>query len=66
MKVEVKEKEVKYPCLMINEDMNIIVLFTSRDCGVSVNHPDDYLKYSEHWDTDVFKPFNGTVTLSND
>jgi hypothetical protein len=65
---EKKEKE-EYPKLMVSS-IGRIVLFTSYKKGVLVDPnevlTDDIGCYSNCWAMDDFKPFNGTVTLSND
>jgi len=72
MKVTVKETkaegEIKYPCLMIYEDGDI-VLFESAKKGVMFRNNDSGYKvdlYSTCFSTDRFKPFYGTITLGND
>lgn len=61
-----EKKGIEYPCLMIYED--ILVFFHKKDCGMIVNGGGSRLlgDYSEMWDSMKFKPFNGSVTLSND
>lgn len=73
MRVEVKENNhQKYPCLMENE--HAIIFVTGKGAegydGVKVFNKNgcrlagDIQK--ENWFDDSFKPFNGTITLSND
>jgi len=61
--------DIKYPCLMISS-VGRIVMFNSYKCGVQINTVSsgnleigDYLNC---WAIEDFKPFNGSVTLSND
>lgn len=76
MKVTVTEKEnekdIEFPCLMKWDD--IIILATKKVgneiCGTTVNRSSGWNigTYSDDWSglKDGFKPFNGTITLSND
>ena len=71
MKVEIREKadEVKYPRLMIHKEMNYLVLFNNESSGMviyskNINSPCG--DYSEYWDSTLFRPFNGEITLKND
>ena len=70
MKVEVKDKvsEVKYPCLMITEEKDLIVLFISSTKGICVmsDHPNFKVgEYSNVWCMMSFVPFDGEITLKN-
>ena len=73
MKIVVDEKnckgEIKYPCLMKAENGNI-VLFSCYGEGMCIRSDNarfyDVGDYAEDWDMDCFKPFNGTIILSND
>ena len=73
MKIEIdnkekKEKEIIYPCLMIS-DSGRIVFFTEPMKGVLLEDPSGvHKRYStdEEWGMFHFKPFNGTIKLSND
>lgn len=64
---EVKQ-EVKFPCLMIGNN-SLIVMFLHYDWGVVVSKGDTNWSVGDHmksgWAKTVFKPFNGTVELSN-
>jgi len=71
MKVEVNEKaktvEIVYPCLMIS-DQGKIVLFIRNGEGTALNDARwTYIgEFNKGWDMDNFKPFHGTITLSNE
>lgn len=70
MKSVVTSKGVdrSYPCLMKLKVSWLIVLFNNEKCGVVVS-PDENTQtgdYSEHWKINVFEPFHGSITLSND
>ena len=70
MKVTVKDKssEIEYPCLMIS-DSGTIVLFREHENGVCLKQGNTFVKlgdYSNSWDMNVFNPFAGSVTLSNE
>ena len=65
MKVKVKEnkgKEIKYPCLMLSNVDNKIVLFYAYCKGTHLKTGG----YSEVWNMNAFTPFNGSITLEND
>ena len=71
MKVEVKDSvsEIKYPCLMITEEKDLIVLFVSSTKGICVmsDHPNFKVgEYSNGWAIDNFNQFDGEITLKND
>ena len=71
MKVEVKDKvsEIKFPCLMVTEEYDVIVLFTSSTKGICVmsDHPNFKVgEYSNGWVIENFKLFDGEITLKND
>ena len=61
--VKKEDKGITYPCLMKGR-FGVIVLFTGYDCGVCLDNGN--VHYSEDWDTEGFKPLEGSVTLSND
>jgi hypothetical protein len=74
MKVEVKEneteKELQFPCLMIHENGMIIIATEKRKNGyngsvlINVNTT---VNVGEHGVfNQMFKPFKGSITLSND
>ena len=75
MKVEVNEskteKKIEFPCLMIHEKTGNVIIATGKtSCnyiGVMVNQDELHGigRYSETW-VDTFKPFKGSITLSND
>ena len=60
------KKEIEYPCLMIN-NTGLIVFFNKKEHGLTMNHNNYYNigHYSDVWCMEVFKPFNGTIELSN-
>jgi ribosome-associated toxin RatA of RatAB toxin-antitoxin module len=71
MKLEVNNKEqnaeIKYPCLMISDNYECIVLMQKEETGIALKHENQEMGYfSNMWDMSEFKPFNGTITLSND
>ena len=71
MKVEIREKayEVKYTRLMIHKEMGFIVLFKDKQKGMIVSSNSEQFNighYSEYWDSTLFRPFNGEITLKND
>ena len=59
-----KEKDIEFPCLMIKGDIVIIATYIDgkKMFGTSLKTG----KYSENWSAELFKPFNGTITLQND
>jgi hypothetical protein len=72
MKIEINNKEqntdIKFPCLMISDNENTVIIATEKK---SDNLHGFALKsgfgihFSKDWDMSVFKPFNGSITLSN-
>ena len=72
MKVTVKEnkveQETKFPCLMISKESERIVLFEEDGRGtLLVDISGIYtLGSSSGWVMQGFKPFNGTIELSNE
>lgn len=69
MKVEVKEKDEnpEYPKIM-DGGRGVLVLFDKQKSGVVLRGDGEYKigYYSCMWEMKEFKPFNGTITLSND
>ena len=66
---EEKAIEIKYPCLMISNDNQIVVLFDRRGSGYVVyserqTQPFGY--YSNSWVMPSFELFKGTIELTND
>jgi len=57
----------EYPCLKINRDMEVVVLFTYAGWGVVINslNSDFCLGYTYSFKELSFTTFNGTVTLEN-
>jgi hypothetical protein len=75
MKVEINNKEqnteIKFPCLMINKNLKIIVLATSINFETNSLSGTCVTKkgigvYSIDWTANEYTPFNGSITLSND
>lgn len=75
MKIEVKETkkegEIKYPCLMISSFDHVTVLFIEENIGMKIceDIPRSFRNlgyFSTGWNMENFKPFHGTITLSND
>ena len=55
----------EFPKLMCSD--KLVVMFLKKDCGIVV-YPDSLWEigyYSENWTHNVFKDYNGTITLSN-
>jgi hypothetical protein len=74
MKVEINNKEqnteIKFPCLMESEDGKTVIVATSYKDeenieGFALKNPHS-IHHSIYWHKKVFKPFNGSITLSND
>ena len=63
-----QNKEIKYPCLMISDDSQTIILFDKFESGMVVSYSEHHKLgcYADDWDMKVFKPFTGTITLQND
>lgn len=64
------EKKNEFPCLMEYEDKdaNFVVLFTSIGCGTVVFEKKGFHgmgNYSDCWDMECFRIFNGKITLEN-
>jgi hypothetical protein len=71
MKSVVKENPVPalaFPCLLVSQGSDIIVLFTEDSTGTVVSGNGAYRvgEFCKTWNMNTFKPFSGTVTLSND
>jgi len=75
MKSTINEQNTKtkseYPCLKVIEvnGLKTVVLFEAPQSGVCVysnNRNNEFFEKSTMWSESAFKPFNGTVTLSND
>jgi hypothetical protein len=71
MKIEVNNKEqnteIEFPCLMISDDSECIVLMHKEEIGIALKHENQEIGYfSNNWDMSEFKPFKGTITLSNE
>lgn len=75
VKVEVsgyQDDDIKYPCLMISNDGDTIVLFTDPRVGTCVSNKSksefatNVGMHDSTWITSLFKPFKGSITLSNE
>jgi hypothetical protein len=76
MKVEVKvfeenQEEIKFPCLMISNQTGNIVLFSCDKKGVVLLRGENPTlwkigDYGNDFAMENFKPFKGSITLSND
>jgi len=72
MKVEVNKVEksdgIEFPLLMISSDGSIILAFEFNENGningAYLNDSDSC--FQDEFVLEAFKPFNGTITLSND
>lgn len=60
--------ELEYPCLMVGSH-GTVVLFRANKCGTAVvtggNSKRNVGEYRTDWIMDVFKPYTGSLTLSN-
>ena len=70
MKIEINNKEqnteIKFPCLMVSKNGNIVIMTKQKE-GFAVKHNSEKIGYySTDWDMSVFKPFTGSITLSNE
>lgn len=72
VKVKVNESEEeltkKYPCLM-KSDKGLVVLFYEAGVGTVIVPGKSMYEIGNHlkkWADDQFKPFHGTVELSNE
>lgn len=66
VKAEYKLIELRYPFLMKSETGEI-VFFVSDKCGFQLNETETFQQgYSDDWIMSDFKPFPGTITLSNE
>lgn len=64
-----QEPKIKYPCLMIDDKCDRIVLFINGYAGIVVYGGDGDIPMgisSSSWDMSLYRPFEGSVTLSND
>ena len=70
IKVSLKEKYIshkEFPKLMIANN-NLIVLFIKEGVGMVVNNDGiyDFGRYSETWQSKLFKDYNRKLILKND
>lgn len=71
-----KEQELKFPCLMISDNQQIILALSMRERGnsfyyeaITLDPGETYNKngdYSEDYIACAFSPFHGSITLEND
>ena len=69
VKPKKESDKIQYPCLMVSDD--VIVLFISDQRGIvvaeSASCPNYKIgHYSASWVMSGFKPYSGSVELSND
>lgn len=69
-KVEDKDKEIEFPCLMIDKNNKIYQVNQIKDDfikGIMVFDPTNKFKtiYSGSFKNDELKPFNGEITIKN-
>lgn len=66
--IQLKDTDWNKPQLLINTESDRVIISTGRQSdersfsGIDV----ESCEYSEYWLKECFKPFNGTITLSND
>lgn len=69
IKSMVEDKDCnKYPCIMIMKN-GITVLFEEPSCGTVINAGNSIHSigsYSDRFAMDMFKPFHGSVTLTQE
>jgi hypothetical protein len=64
---EVKASKIKYPILM-DDGRNLVVLFTKDSTGTVLSSRNGFWQLGTpyaNWNIDVFRPYRGTVVLSN-
>ena len=72
MKIEIKEaeqkEEIEYPIVMESTDSDLTIFFTVPNKGFVLIEGDNCKlgDYSEGWAMDEFKPFKGTITITQD
>lgn len=68
-KISIEENGIEYPCLMWDERDGRVLLFIRRGAGIVIHNPKNANHigvYYETWVMSLFKPYHGTITLSND
>jgi uncharacterized pyridoxamine 5'-phosphate oxidase family protein len=75
MKIEINNKEqnteIKFPCLMISNDGKAVIVATkegdrpTRIEGFALKDKEG-VHFCTKWMKENFKPFNGSITLSNE
>ena len=70
IKREEADQVIKYPCLMEHtRSPGLVVLFYKPECGTIIanrgNIADEIGDYNTIWIMENFKPFKGTIELSN-
>lgn len=66
MKVEVNETEIKFPCLMVSETGQIVLMVKPKSGFVIKSRVNTIGYYSCNWDMSCLAPLNESITLSND
>lgn len=75
MKVEIQskeeKKEIKFPCLMIGKNDEIIMVLKKREHGgydgIQLLPKYEFrYEYATTWSDTYYQPFKGKVTLSNE
>ena len=70
--VEGEQTEQSFPCVMINEDKDVVIFVLKEKNGeyqgIALSHPNiSYLdKTITSWFKDMFTPMKGKVILEND
>lgn len=60
--IEVNDIQIKYPMFMISYDGLIVLM---KDPGIGFSFDSEF-SFSNEWDMSRFKPFTGSITLSNE
>jgi len=70
---ETEQKEITYPCLMINKTKDVVLFAIAQEngnyIGVALKHPNlssCNRGYMNDWDRKQFKPLTGDITISNE
>ena len=69
--VEGEQTEQSFPCVMINEDKDVVIFVLKEKNGeyqgIALSHPNiSYLdKTITSWFKDYFKPLVGSITVEN-
>lgn len=63
---------ISYPCLKITVTGSVIVLFTAKSTGTMIWKQERATNacnigyHSKKWNEDIYKKYNGTITLKNE